>query len=211
MVAPNKSPWTDQQGHDIFPNQLASRERRTQDWNSAPRLHTPPAAHLHQAAVSREEKDLVQPLVHPPLMQAHALQSVPVCSVHPYGTDSTDRNSTSSREFLGWPISLPLACSSSHPHRHLHCPMGCFTGFLLESTGRGDREHAGSLAGLPGHSGNAAVLSARAGLTPPHLDKQLIARDPLHGLDHQVRQRLLLLVLSHALLQNRGKGGGFFS
>lgn len=37
-----------------------------------------------------------------------------------------------------------------------------------------------------------------------YLHQQLVPRDPLHGLDHQVRQSLLLLVLPHALLKNIG-------
>lgn len=42
-----------------------------------------------------------------------------------------------------------------------------------------------------------------------HLHQQLVSRDPLHRLDHQVGQSLLLLVLPHALLQNTGGGQGW--
>lgn len=38
-----------------------------------------------------------------------------------------------------------------------------------------------------------------------YLHQQLVPRDPLHGLDHQVGQSLLLLVLPHALLQKQAK------
>lgn len=42
-----------------------------------------------------------------------------------------------------------------------------------------------------------------------HLHQQLVSRDPLHRLDHQVGQGLLLLVLPHALLQNTHEGQGW--